>query len=96
MKNHLEILPKLEGRGGGCFTGSTFVLTKEGKKPISCIFANDIVIAFDDKGILHEAKVLDVQKHENQEVWQYTFWGGVVVHATPNHLVKPIQYLCGY
>lgn len=86
MENHLHILPKLEGHGG-CFASFVFVLCENGKKPISLVQTGDFVIAFDDRGVLHKAKVLEKICHENQEVWIYSFWGGKSLVCTPNHLV---------
>lgn len=86
MKKHQEILPKLEGHGG-CFAAGTFVLTPEGKKPVSVVMPGDIVLAFDDRGNIFEKKVCRVFSHERQEVFCYHFWGGRHLTATPNHLV---------
>ncbi len=86
MRNHLQYLSKLEGHKG-CFGASTLVLTPHGKKPICLIEAGDIVIAFDDRGRMYEKKVLEIHKHENQETFCYSFWGGIDLIATPNHFV---------
>ena len=75
------------GAGGGCFIGSTRISIPDGQKPIASIQVGDIVLSFDDKGDVHEAKVLKVHKHENEEIWEYSFWGGSSFTATPNHWV---------
>jgi len=73
--------------GGGCFIGSTRISIPDGQKPIASIQVGDTVLSFDDKGDVHEAKVLKVHKHENEEIWEYSFWGGSSFTATPNHWV---------
>lgn len=73
--------------GGGCFIGKTLVSTPDGHKLISEIKEGDIVLSFDDQAALHEAKVLKVHEHENEEIWEYNFWGGSSFTATPNHWV---------
>jgi len=73
--------------GGGCFIGKTLVSTPDGHKPISEIKEGDTVLSFDDQSAIHEAKVLKVHEHENEEIWEYNFWGGSSFTATPNHWV---------
>lgn len=73
--------------GGGCFTGDTLVSVPGGAKPIEEIEIGDIVCSFDDKGKIHEGKVLKVHKHENERAIKYTLWGGKDLNATPNHWV---------
>ena len=73
--------------GGGCFTGETLVSVPGGTKAISDIKVGDIVCSFDDKGKIHEGKVLKVHEHENERVVRYTLWGGQCLDATPNHWV---------
>lgn len=75
------------GGGGGCFTGDTLVSIPGGTKAIKDIQAGDIVCSFDDKGKIHEGKVLKVHEHENERVVKYTLWGGQCLDATPNHWV---------
>lgn len=73
--------------GSGCFTAETLVGIPGGQKPIGEIQVGDTVISFDDKGALHEAKVLKVHEHDNEPVVRYFLWGGDHVDATPNHWV---------
>ena len=73
--------------GGGCFTGDTLVSVPGGTKRIEELQVGDIVCSFDDKGKLHEGKVLKVHEHENERVIKYTLWGGQLLNATPNHWV---------
>ena len=75
------------GGGGGCFTGDTLVSVPGGTKAIKDIQVGDIVCSFDDKGKIHEGKVLKVHEHENERVIKYTLWGGQSLDATPNHWV---------
>ena len=78
----------VRGSGGtGCFTGDTLVSVPGGNKAISQIEVGDIVCSFDDKGKIHEGKVLKVHEHENERVIRYTLWGGQCLDATPNHWV---------
>ena len=73
--------------GGGCFTGDTLVSIPGGTKQIQEISIGDIVCSFNDKGKIHQAKVLKVHAHENERVIKYNLWGGQSLHATPNHWV---------
>ena len=73
--------------GGGCFLGSTLVRTPDGEQRIDTLQQGDLVISFDDCGIFHEATVLKVHVHENQQVVRYCLWGGTHLDATPNHWV---------
>ena len=73
--------------GGGCFIGDTHVSVPKGYKKIKDIRKGDIVLSFDDKGVIHESKVIEVFIHENEEVWEYNFWGGFSFLATPNHWI---------
>ena len=73
--------------GGGCFTGETLVSVPGGTKAIKDFQVGDIVCSFDDKGKIHEGKVLKVHEHKNERVIRYTLWGGQSLDATPNHWV---------
>jgi len=75
------------GGGGGCFFGSTLIKTPEGSRPINDLKEGEKVLSFDDKGEIHEAKILKVHRHEEEEIWDYRFWGDTSVTATPNHWV---------
>ena len=73
--------------GGGCFTGGTYVRTPDGACLIEKLKEGDKVVSFDDKGVLHEALILKVHKHEEEQVYKYNFWGGASFTATSNHWV---------
>ena len=73
--------------GGGCFTGDTLVSVPGGTQRIDQINVGDNVCSFDSKGIIHEAKVLKVHKHEGEDVVRYKLWGDSFLDATPNHWV---------
>ena len=75
------------GGGGGCFFGSTLIKTPEGSRPINDLKEGEKVLSFDDKGEIHEAKILKVHRHLAEEIWDYKFWGDKSVIATPNHWV---------
>ena len=75
------------GGGGGCFFGSTLIKTPEGSRPINDLKEGEKVLSFDDKGEIHEAKILKVHRHLAEEIWDYKFWGNKGVIATPNHWV---------
>jgi len=49
--------------GGGCFTGDTLVSIPGGTKEIQEIGVGDVACSFDDKGKIHQAKVLKVHAH---------------------------------
>lgn len=73
--------------GGGCFLGSTLVRTPHGEQRIDTLQQGDLVLSFDDRGNIHEAAVLKLHVHENQQVVRYCLWGGTHLDATPNHWV---------
>ena len=73
--------------GGGCFTGDTLVSIPGGTQRIDRLEVGDSVCSFDDKGVIHSAKVLKVHKHEDESVIRYCLWGDSFLDATPNHWV---------
>jgi predicted phage tail protein len=73
--------------GGGCFLGSTLVRTPDGERRIDSLQQGSIVFSYDDCGNFHEAAVLKVHVHENEQVIRYGLWGGTYLDATPNHWV---------
>lgn len=73
--------------GGGCFLGHTLVRVPNGQRRIDELQPGDSVLSFDDRGELHEAKVVEVHVHEDEQVVRYRLWGGNVLDATPNHWV---------
>ena len=75
------------GGGGGCFLGHTLVRTPHGEQRIDTLQQGDLVLSFDDRGTFHEAAVLKLHVHENQQVVRYCLWGGTHLDATPNHWV---------
>jgi hypothetical protein len=75
------------GGGGGCFLGHTLVRTPDGQRAIETLQPGDLVLSFDDRGQLHQAKILKVHVHEGERVVRYSLWGGAVLDATPNHWV---------
>ena len=75
------------GGGGGCFTGDTLVSVPGGTQRIDKIEVGDNVCSFDHEGVIHDAKVLKVHKHEGEEVVRYKLWGDSFLDATPNHWV---------
>ena len=77
----------IAGSGGGCFVGTTRVSVPDGYKKINSIVEGDIVLSFDDQGKIHEAKVLKVHRHEEEEIWLFKFLSGESFIATPNHWV---------
>lgn len=79
-------MTRIEG-SGGCFVDTTLVSVPYGKTPIVELKEGDLVLSFDDHGEIHEAKILKVHKHPDEEVWEYKFWGGASFKATPSHWV---------
>lgn len=73
--------------GGGCFAKGTSIAVPNGFKNIEELQVGDEVISFDDKGKLSTQVVELCHIHENEPIWQYQFWNGVTVNATPNHWV---------
>jgi predicted phage tail protein len=81
-------MTRIQGSGGGgCFLGHTPITTPDGDRFIDSLKVGDIVVSFDDRGNLHEAKVLAVHIHKNEPVNRYHIWGGTAIDATPNHWV---------
>jgi len=78
---------RIAGGGGGCFLGHTLVRAPGGQRRIDELKPGDLVLSFDDRGGLHEAKVLKVHVHEDEQVVRYRLWGGALLDATPNHWV---------
>jgi hypothetical protein len=75
------------GGGGGCFLGHTSVSTPNGTCRIDELQPGDLVLSFDDRGELHQAKIVKVHEHEGERVVRYQLWGGAALDATPNHWV---------
>jgi hypothetical protein len=73
--------------GGGCFLGHTLVRVPDGQRRIDELHPGDLVLSFDDRGTVHQAKVLKVHVHEGERVNRYRLWGGAALDATPNHWV---------
>jgi predicted phage tail protein len=79
---------RIAGAGGvGCFLGHTLVRIPDGQRRIDELQPGDSVLSFDDAGELHEAKVVKVHVHKDEQVVRYQLWGGTVLDATPNHWV---------
>ena len=80
-------MTQIIGSGGGCFVGETYIRTPDGVQRIENLKVGDKVVSFDDRGAFHEALVLKVHKHENEQIYKYNFWGGSSFVSTPNHWV---------
>lgn len=76
----------LKGSGGGCFPAGSKVSTPEGFKEIDKLEIGDLVLSFDYSGRISTSKVTQLHVHENQEVYEFEYWGGSI-QATPNHWV---------
>lgn len=76
------------GGGGGCFRAGTRIQQQHGKStPIELLKEGDEVLAFDERGELHAAKVVKVHYHpEPQPILHVRFWRGETF-ITPNHWV---------
>lgn len=71
----------------GCFARGTLVSTPEGEVEIQTLRPGDEVFGYDDKGNLQVCKVTETYQHCDIEVWEYSFWGGIKLEATPNHFI---------
>lgn len=71
----------------GCFARGTLVSTPQGEVEIQTLRIGDEVFGYTDKGDLQICKVTETYEHEDIEVWEYQFWGGVKLQATPNHFI---------
>lgn len=76
------------GGGGGCFRAGTLIQQDKGSSiSIESLKVGDTVLAFDENGTLHNAKVVEVHKHEEpEEIIRVSFWRGYV-DITSNHWV---------
>lgn len=76
------------GGGGGCFRAGTQVQLEGGKtKAIEELKEGDEILAFDDTGAIHLAKVTKLHYHADpQPILKVKFWKGEVF-ITPNHWV---------
>lgn len=74
--------------GGGCFRAGTLVQLDMGKTiPIEQIKEGDEILAFDENGEVHLAKVSIVHYHKDPEpLLKVKFWNGEIF-ITPNHWV---------
>ena len=79
---------KIVGAGGGCFRAGTQVQLEDGKTiAIELIKEGDSVLAFDERGDLHLAKVIKHHIHlDPQPIMRVKFWDGEIF-ITPNHWV---------
>lgn len=77
----------IAGAGGGCFRRGTQVQLEHGKTiAIEDIKVGDEVLAFDENGDLHLAKVEKLHVHTPQPLLRVQFWRGEIF-ITPNHWV---------
>lgn len=78
------------GGGGGCFRAGTQVQLEGGNTiAIELLKEGDSVLAFDEEGKLHSAKVTKVHYHEDpQPILEVDYWRGKMRGITPNHWVQ--------
>jgi predicted phage tail protein len=76
------------GAGGGCFRKGTPVQLEHGRTiAIEKLKVGDEVLAFDEQGSIHKAKVTQVHHHTDpQPLLRVKYWGGELC-VTPNHWV---------
>lgn len=76
------------GAGGGCFRAGAQVQLQHGKTAaIETLKEGDEVLAFDEDGKVHLAKITKVHYHADpQPILKVKFWRGET-HITPNHWV---------
>ncbi len=81
-------IANIAGSGGGCFRKGTLIQLEGGKSVmIDALKAGDEVLAFDEGGDIHVAKVTQVHYHADpQPILKVRFWRGEVF-ITPNHWV---------
>jgi predicted phage tail protein len=77
------------GGGGGCFRAGTQIQLQHGKTiAIELLKTGDEVMAFDEEGFLHVAKVAAVHYHADpQPLLCVKYWRGEMQGITPNHWV---------
>ena len=73
-------LPIIAGSGGGCFRKGTKVQLEHGKTAnIEDLWEGDEILAFDEDGKLHVAKVEKLHIHTDpQPILKVKFWRGEV------------------
>ena len=76
----------IKGSGGGCFPAGSKVSTPDGFKEIDKLEIGDLVLSFDYSGRISTSKVTELHVHENEEIYEYEYWGGNI-KATANHWV---------
>ena len=76
------------GGGGGCFRAGTRVQLEGGwSQGIETLKEGDEVLAFDEQGDIHLAKITKLHIHTDpQPILKVRFWNGVIF-ITPNHWV---------
>lgn len=73
--------------GGGCFAAGAQLSTPNGFLDVKDAKVGDVVLCFDQHGILHERPIEKVFVHEQEDVYDYLIWGDIYLPATPNHWV---------
>ncbi|MBE0438030.1 MAG: DUF1983 domain-containing protein [Methylomicrobium sp.] len=83
------------GSGGGCFRKGTQIQLEHGKTiAIDKLKKGDEILAFDEAGDIHVAKVIKVHVHrEPQPILKVRFWRGEIF-ITPNHWV--LNQFCSF
>jgi len=83
------------GSGGGCFRKGTQIQLEHGKTvAIDSLKEGDEVLAFDEAGDIHVAKVIKLHIHEEpQPILRVKFWRGEIF-VTPNHWV--LNQFCSF
>ena len=87
MNDELQNVIEGAGGGGGCFRAGTQIQLEGGRTvAIETLKVGDEVLAFDERGNVHRAKVTKTHYHEPQPLMRVKFWRGEVC-LTPNHWV---------
>lgn len=88
MTEQLKDIAGAGGGGGGCFRAGTLVMRVGGNTtPIESLFEGDEILAFDEHGVIHSAKITKVHRHDTKEpILRVKFWRGEI-YITPNHWV---------
>lgn len=86
--NDEQTIGSVAGSGGGCFRAGTQVQLEGGKTiAIELLKEGDEILAFDESGEIHLAKVTKLHYHADpQPILRVKFWKGEVF-ITPNHWV---------
>lgn len=90
LKDYMVVDSVVGHGGGGCFRAGTQIQLDNGKTiSIELLNAGDEILAFDEYGKVHLAKVTKLHHHTDpQPILEIDYWRGKMKGITPNHWVQ--------